>query len=91
MSRHARMCLPGYPYHIVQRGNNRKACFVEPETYQFYIDLWRECAGRYGVAIHAYCLMKNHIHFLELKESEPFARSRTGTGIPLSWCLYPSG
>jgi len=35
MPRRARMYLPGYPYHIVQRGNNREACFVEPENYQY--------------------------------------------------------
>ena len=30
MPRCARMYLPGHLYHIVQRGNNREACFVEP-------------------------------------------------------------
>jgi len=27
MPRRARMYLPGLPYHVVQRGNNRNACF----------------------------------------------------------------
>lgn len=64
MPRRARMYVPGLPYHIVQRGNNREACFAEPENYQFYLELWREMARRYGVAVHAYCLMTNHVHFL---------------------------
>lgn len=64
MPRRARMYVPGLPYHIVQRGNNREACFIEPENYQFYLELWREMARRYGVAVHAYCLMTNHVHFL---------------------------
>ena len=64
MPRRARMYLPGHPYHIVQRGNNREVCFIEPENYQFYLELWQECACRYGVAMHAYCLMTNHIHVL---------------------------
>ena len=64
MLRRARMYLPGYPYHIVQRGNNRNACFVAPQDYQFYLELWEECSQRYGVAIHAYCLMTNHVHLL---------------------------
>ena len=64
MPRRARMYLTGHPYHIVQRGNNREACFVEPENYQFYMDLWKECSDQYGVAVHAYCLMTNHVHFL---------------------------
>jgi REP element-mobilizing transposase RayT len=36
MPRCARMYLTGYPYHIVQRSNNREACFVEPENYPYY-------------------------------------------------------
>ncbi len=64
MPRRKRMYLPGYPYHIVQRGNNREACFIESKNYQFYLGLWKECCKRYGVDVHAYCLMTNHIHFL---------------------------
>jgi putative transposase len=29
MPRRSRMCLPNDTYHIVQRGNNREACFFE--------------------------------------------------------------
>lgn len=64
MPRRARVYIPGLPYHVVQRGNNREACFIEPENYQFYLELWQELSTRYGVAVHAYCLMTNHIHFL---------------------------
>ena len=46
MPRIARMYLPDHPYHIVQRGNNREACFVEPEIYQFYLELCKQCARR---------------------------------------------
>ena len=64
MPRRKRMYLPGYPYHIFQRGNNREACFADPENYLFYLELWKVCSKRYGLAVHAYCLMTNHIHFL---------------------------
>jgi len=57
MPRRARTYLPGYPYHIVQRGNNREVCFISTNDYQFYLDLWDECARRYGVCIHAWCLI----------------------------------
>ena len=70
MPRRARMYIPGLPYHIVQRGNNREACFVEAENYQYYLGLWKTCARRYGVSVHAYCLMTNHIHFLITPETE---------------------
>lgn len=64
MPRRARMYVPGLPYHLVQRGNNRQACFIEPENYHYYLELWQTLSRRYGVAVHAYCLMTNHIHFL---------------------------
>jgi len=64
MPRRARMYIPGLPYHIVQRGNNREACFIDPESYQVYLELWQKMSHRYGVQVHAYCLMNNHIHFL---------------------------
>jgi len=64
MPRRARSYIPEMPYHIVQRGNNREACFIEPENYQYYLELWQQLSVRYGVNVHAYCLMTNHIHFL---------------------------
>ena len=70
MPRRARNYLPGFPYHIVQRGNNREACFIEPENYQYYLELWRQLSKRYGVRVHAYCLMTNHIHILATPETK---------------------
>ena len=64
MPRRARMYLPDLPYHIVQRGNNREACFIEPENYHYYLELWKEISSRYGTTVHAYCLMTNHVHIL---------------------------
>ena len=64
MPRRPRMYLPDLPYHIVQRGNNREACFIEPENYSYYLELWKEVSTRYDVSVHAYCLMTNHIHVL---------------------------
>ena len=70
MPRRARMYILGFPYHVIQRGNNREACFIEPENYIFYLELWKKLSKRYGVAVHAYCLMTNHIHFLVTPEDE---------------------
>jgi putative transposase len=76
MPRRARIYLPGLPYHVVQRGNNREACFIEPENYQFYLELWKELSTRYGAAVHAYVLMTNHVHFLATPNN-PSALSNT--------------
>ena len=37
MPRKPRMYLPGVPAHIVQRGNNRDACFFSDIDYQYYL------------------------------------------------------
>jgi putative transposase len=81
MPRRKRMYLAGLPYHLVQRGNNREVCFVEPENYQYYLQLWKECSKRYRVAVHAYCLMTNHIHFLVTPEdSDSISRAMSVIG-----------
>ena len=64
MPRRKRNYLPGMPYHVVQRGNNRERCFYGADDYAAYLDLWREKSRWYGVDVHAYCLMPNHIHFI---------------------------
>ena len=87
MPRRARMYLPGYPYHIFQRGNNREACFVERENYQFYLDLWQESMKRYGVAVHAYCLMTNHVHFL-VTPAQPESISRVTRVVGSRYAYY---
>jgi len=70
MARRPRHYIPGLPYHVVQRGNNRQACFLTPDDRRFYLDLWRRISRRYGVQVHAYCLMTNHVHFLVTPEKE---------------------
>lgn len=70
MPRRARNYIPGPPYHVVQWGNNGEVCFIEPEDYQFYLDLWRQLSQRYGVLVHAYCLMTNHIHVLATPKTQ---------------------
>jgi putative transposase len=61
MPRRARLAIPGIPWHIIQRGNNRSACFYAEEDYRRYLDTLGELAPRYGCAVHAYVLMSNHV------------------------------
>ena len=70
MPRRARLTLPNVPLHIIQRGNNRQACFFADEDARFYLDWLREHAGKTGCRIHAYVLMTNHVHLL-LSASTP--------------------
>lgn len=70
MPRIARLALPGVPLHVVQRGNNRQACFFQDLDYKSYLETTFSCAQRYQVAIHAYVLMTNHVHLLLTPEDK---------------------
>lgn len=56
--------LPGVPQHIIQRGNNRQAIFAADGDYLAYLEWLRLAAEHYGLLIHAYVLMINHVHLL---------------------------
>lgn len=64
MARHPRLILPGVALHVVQRGNNRSACFREDGDYLTYLGHLRHLSGKYECEVHAYCLMTNHVHLL---------------------------
>ena len=68
MARQNRINEPGY-YHIINRGVERRDIFLEPEDYNFFLDLLLEIKKKFNIVIHAYCLMTNHYHvLLETKE-----------------------
>lgn len=74
MARLPRLTVPGYPHHIIQRGNNRQAIFVDATDYEQLLTLLEEQSRKHRVAIHAYVLMSNHLHLLATPE--------TAEGIP---------
>ena len=75
MSRLPRLTLPGYPHHIIQRGNNRQAIFGDEADHQRLLDELKAQAAAHRVALHAYVLMTNHLHLLATPE--------TADGVPL--------
>ena len=74
MARLPRLTLPGYPHHIIQRGNNRQPIFKTATDYQHLLQLLEENAKKFDVDIHAYVLMTNHFHLL--------VTPQTDTGLP---------
>ena len=70
MARLKRLNLPDIPQHVVQRGNNRQATFFADDDYAVYLDKLKEYGKKYGVKIHAYVLMTNHVHLLVTPETE---------------------
>ncbi len=64
MARRPRLYIPGVAHHIIQRGNNREACFYEEADYKAYLTYLQESAEQNQIKIHAYALMANHVHIL---------------------------
>lgn len=64
MARLPRLTLPGYPHHVIQRGNNRQPIFAAASDRERLLDLLEDNAAKFDVAIHAYVLMDNHLHLL---------------------------
>lgn len=64
MPRLARLVIPGVAMHIVQRGHDRKDCFRHDTDRLVYLSNLRDLAAATRCALHAYCLMTNHVHML---------------------------
>ena len=69
MARLARVVVPEYPYHVIQRGNRRQNVFFQPQDKAEYLKILNLQAKFFRLNIWAYCLMTNHIHLL-VKTSE---------------------
>lgn len=87
MARQPRFLLPGYPQHVIQRGNNRDVIFAAEGDYRFYLDKLAEGCRRYGCRVHAYVLMTNHVHLLVTPEAEK-SISRTMQALGRCYVQY---
>lgn len=87
MPRKPRMYLPEVPAHVVQRGNNRAACFFTDDDYVFYLECLGQGLRRYNVKLHAYVLMTNHVHLL-LTPADNHGISRLMQHLARLYVLY---
>ncbi len=70
MARLSRISPVGTPVHIIQRGNNRQACFVSDEDHGAYAGWLKEYSKNYQVEIYAWVMMTNHVHLLCTPQQE---------------------
>ena len=75
MARLPRLTVPGYPHHIIQRGNNRQNIVTGDADRDVLLQALSDNAQKHGVAINAYVLMDNHFHVLLTPDS--------ADGVPL--------
>ncbi|MGH8029050.1 MAG: transposase [Arenimonas sp.] len=68
MPRGRRIDAADVPQHIIQRGNDRQACFFREGDYTYYLQALLEACMAQGCRLHAYVLMTNHVHLLMTPE-----------------------
>ena len=72
----------GMTVHVIQRGNNKARIFESARDSALYLEWLGEAAATYGLAVHAYVLMTNHIHLLcSLANKNSLARTMQSLGI----------
>lgn len=71
MARTARKKSESGIYHIMLRGINRQAVFLDEEDNRHFLDVLQLCKGISEFRVYAYCLMGNHVHLLLQTGKEP--------------------
>ena len=64
MPRPLRIEFPGAWYHVANRGAGGRLVFLTDDDRNAFIELLGELEERFGVEVHAYCLMDNRYHLL---------------------------
>jgi REP-associated tyrosine transposase len=64
MPRGPRLVVPEVALHVVQRGHDRRDCFLHDTDYLVYLSNLRNLLPATQCTLHAYCLMTNHVHLL---------------------------
>ena len=64
MSRPLRLQGSGLIYHVMSRGNNRTAIFLDDLDYARHLQMLDETRERFGLDLWLYCEMPNHSHLV---------------------------
>ena len=64
MARPIRVEFPGAVYHLMARGNERRAVFRDDQDRRQLVKTVAEMVEQFDLRVHAYCLMPNHYHLL---------------------------
>lgn len=87
MSRTARVVIPGYCYHLTQRGNNGRVVFHSDSDRRLYLRWLSEYSTQSGMKLLSYCLMDNHVHFIAKPEKED-SFSKTLSKLHMCYAQY---
>ena len=74
MARARRLEIVGF-YHIINRGVEQRAIYLEPQDYDFFMDLLLKMRKDFDLSIHTFCLMTNHYHILLETKKENLSKA----------------
>ncbi len=69
MKKNTALLAPDTYYHIFNRGINRETLFKEKRNYNFFLSKYHKFISPIA-RTYAFCLLKNHFHFLICTRSE---------------------
>lgn len=89
MARKQRIHYPGAFYHVILRGNAGDPIFFsDNDRYRLYLIL-QYAVEKFRCRIHAYCLMKNHLHIVMQVEDVPLSRIMQNISLRFTkWINY---
>jgi putative transposase len=74
MARALRLEGEGSVYHVIARGNERKAVFRDDRDREAYLERLAKYRERFGFRVLAFCLMDNHVHLAVERGAEKLSR-----------------
>lgn len=89
MARKQRIHYSGAFYHVILRGNAGEPIFFsDNDRYRLYLIL-QYAVEKFRCRIHAYCLMRNHIHLVMQVEDVPLSRIMQNISLRFTkWINY---
>jgi Transposase and inactivated derivatives len=81
MPRQARQRSESDTYHVLLRGVNKDAIFLEDEDCEQFLQCLRLTKAASGCVVLAYCLMTNHVHLVLQTPLEPISAVMKRLGV----------
>jgi len=70
MVRQARIVVPGYIYHVTQRGNYKQDIFLHEDDFKKYFHCINFYSQKWSMQVLACCLMRNHVHLIVIPKKQ---------------------
>ena len=87
MARLPRIVVPGFPHHVTQRGNRRADIFDDDADRRKYLALFSQYQRKHGLEVYAYCLMRNHVHWIVVPKDDAARVPRSNPAVWVAPCF----